>query len=300
MNRAFLLASLMSLEATTTMAQLERHRILAPGAKVEKLAGGFKFTEGPAWDGKGNLYFSDIPANTIYRMDASGKFDVFMRPSENANGLMFDARGNLIACRHEARDVVRIFASGGVQVLADSYRGSKLNSPNDCVVADDGAIYFTDPRYGLRGRPQEQDLEGVYRISPDGEVARVVDDMTRPNGLFISPDGKTLYVADSAEKKIRAYPLRPDGSAGEGRDFAFLRSDAEGSPDGMTLDEDGNVYCAGPGGVWVFAPDGTHLGTISTPEVPANCTFGGRGNRTLYITARTSVYRIRLARRGLR
>jgi gluconolactonase len=298
----YLPVSLALLEVSAAMAQPQTDLtgILAPGAEVRKLAGGFQFTEGPAWDGKGNLYFSDIPANTVYRMDMKGDFAAFLQPSENSNGLAFDAKGNLIACRHQARDVVRISQSGWIEVLADSYQGKKLNSPNDCVVAKDGAIYFTDPRFGLGNRPQEQDAEGVYRIAPSGELTRVASDMTRPNGLAISPDGKTLYVADSADMKMRAYPLEPDGSAGEGRDFAIMKGPGRGVPDGMTLDEDGRVYCTGAGGIWVFTPGGEHLGTIAVPEVPANCAFGGADERTLFITAQTSVYELAMAHRGLR
>jgi gluconolactonase len=274
-------------------------RIVPPGAQVERVATGFQFTEGPAW-GHGALFFSDIPADTIHRLTETGEVSVFLKPSGKSNGLMFDRDGTLIACRHWERNVARITPDGEVTVLADSYDGKKLNSPNDCSIAGEGAIYFTDPHYGLEGRPQEQDCEGVYRLAPDGAPTRVVDDMTRPNGLFISPDGKTLYVADSQDRKIRAYTLQPDGSATNGRDFIDMRVDAEGVPDGMTMDAQGNLYCTGGGGVWVITPEGEHLGTIPVPEVPANCTFGGADNTVLYITARNSVYRISLKAKGLR
>ncbi len=292
---AILTAALLLLSASVALAQgLES--ILPPDAEVEQVATGFTFTEGPAWDGKGNLYFSDIPENVIKRVDEAGNVSVFLEPSGKSNGLMFDGKGDLLACRHWERDVARISPDGTVEVLADSCDGKKLNSPNDCIIAADGAIYFTDPHYGLEGRPREQDVEGVYRLTPDGTVTRVIDDMTRPNGIFISPDGKTLYVADTEEKKVRAYTLQPDGSATDGRDFPAMT----GSPDGMTLDSEGNIYCTGGGGVWVFDPGGKHLGTIETPETPANCTFGGPENKTLYMTARTSVYRVQLLKSGLR
>ncbi len=274
--------------------------IVPEGAMVEKAATGFQFTEGPVWGPDGLLYFSDIPANTIYRMDSAGHVAVFLRPSEKANGLAVNADGNLIACRHDGRDVVRITPEKVVTVLAERFNGGRFNSPNDCTVASDGAIYFTDPSYGLGDRQREQTCEGVYRISARGEITRVVDDMTRPNGLGISPDGKTLYVADSARKVIRAYTIAQDGNVSGGRDLASLETKKEGVPDGMTLDEDGNIYCAAGGGVWIFSPAGEHLGTIETPEVPANCTFGGAEYKTLYITARTSVYYIRLNAKGLR
>jgi gluconolactonase len=274
-------------------------RIVPEGAQVERVATGFQFTEGPAW-GHGALYFSDIPADTIYRVTEDGQVSVFLKPSGKSNGTMFDTDGTLIACRHWERNVARITAEGQVTVLAEAYAGKKLNSPNDCIIAADGAIYFTDPWYGLEGRPQEQDREGVYRLATDGTLTRVIDDMTRPNGIFLSPDQKALYVADSEDRKIRAYSVQDDGSVTDGRDFVDMQTDADGVPDGMTLDSDGNVYCTGGGGVWVIAPDGTHLGTIAVPEVPANCTFGGPENNVLYITARSSIYRIALNAKGLR
>ncbi|MBM3477406.1 MAG: SMP-30/gluconolactonase/LRE family protein, partial [Armatimonadetes bacterium] len=225
---------------------------------------------------------------------------VFLKPSGKSNGLMFDRDGTLIACRHRERNVARITPEGQVTVIAGSYEGRKLNSPNDCSIAADGAIYFTDPHYGLEGRPQEQPCEGVYRLAPDGKLTRVIDDMTRPNGLFISPDDKTLYVADSQDCKLRAYTLQADGAATDGRDFIDMHVAADGVPDGMSMDAEGNLYCTGGGGVWVITPEGKHLGTIPVPEVPANCTFGGPDNNVLYITARSSVYRIPLKAKGLK
>jgi gluconolactonase len=281
-------------QATDTFQSL-----VPPDAQVEQVATGFQFTEGPAWDGKGALYFSDIPGDTIYRLGSDGNVSPFLKPSGKSNGLMFDRDGTLLACRHWTRDVVRIAMDGKLTVLADSFGGKPLNSPNDLIVARDGSIYFTDPHYGLEGRPQEQDCEAVYRLAANGTLTRVVNDMTRPNGLFISPDGKTLYVADSEDRKLRAYTLGPDGSATNGRDFIDLSADREGVPDGMALDSRGNLYCTADG-IWVITPEGRPLGKIPVPEVPANCEFGGPENRDLYITARHSVYRIRLNARGLR
>ncbi len=273
-------------------------RLVAPGAIVQQVATGFEFTEGPAWDGERYLYFSDIPADTIYRLEEGGAAEVFLRPSGMANGLMFDLAGNLVACRHQARDVALVSPGGAVEVLAGTCEGKKFNSPNDCFVAADGSIYFTDPIYGLDRRAQEQPVEGVYRLAPDGNVTRVIDDMVRPNGLYLSADGATLHVADSHARKIRTYPLLADGSVGPGKDFAVL-GEGQGAPDGMAVDVRGNLYCAAAG-ILVFDPQGNHLGTISVPEVPANCTFGGADNRTLYITARRSVYSVRLTMPGLR
>ena len=296
---ALLLSALMG---GSIVQQAERtfDRIVPQDAPVEQVATGFQFTEGPAWDGKGGLLFSDIPADTIYKVDEAGEVSTFLKPSGKSNGLMFDTDGTLIACRHWERDVARVTTDGAVTVLASTYGGKTLNSPNDCVIADDGVIYFTDPHYGLEGRPKEQDIEAVYRLAPDGTVTRVVDEMTRPNGIFISPDGETLYVADSQDKKVRAYTLQDDGSATDGRDLISVASEEPGTADGMTLDTDGNLYCTGGGGVWVISPEGQHLGTIEVPEVPANCTFGGAERNVLYITARASLYRIRLNATGLK
>jgi len=295
---AFMLVGMLAAAAAAQQGRLAD--IVPQGAKMEKVAGNLQFTEGPAWDGKGTLYFSDIPASRIYKLGQDGQLSVFMEPSRNSNGLVFDKQGYLLACRHDGRDVVRISPDRQVETLADSYNGKKLNSPNDLVIAKDGSVYFTDPNYGLAGRPQEQEVEEVYRWAPDGTVTRVVGDMTRPNGILISPDGKTLYVADTQESKIRAYPLKPDGSAGPGRDFIDMNRPNGGGPDGMALDEGGNVYCTTRGGVWVITPEGNLLGVIAVPEVPANCTFGGADWKTLYITARTSVYAIKLSIAGFR
>jgi gluconolactonase len=276
-------------EGVNTLADLWR-RILPKGARVEKIAGGFQFTEGPAWDRKGSLYFSDIPSSAIHRLDERGRVSVFLRPSGKANGLAVDTAGSILACWHEARDVVRIGADGRVTVIADSFGGGRFNSPNDLAVARDGAIYFTDPGYGLDGRASEQAVEGVYRVGMDGKVTRVIDDMVRPNGIVIGPGEKTLYVADSGRKVIRAYDMARDGSVRRGRDFASV----EGTPDGMAMDSMGNIYCAAGGGIWVFDYAGNKLGVIPVPETPSNCTFGGRDLKTLFVTARTSVYRVRM------
>lgn len=298
-------------EGVNTLADLWR-RILPKDARVEKIAGGFQFTEGPAWDGKGTwcipslsamrvhkmvsrggpglLYFSDIRADTIYRLVEGGKAGVFLHPSAKANGLAVDRDGNILTCRHEARDVARIGPCGEVTVLCDSFEGKRLNSPNDLAVARDGAVYFSDPGYGLDGRASEQPVEAVYRVGPDGKVTRVIDDMVRPNGIVIGPGEKTLYVADSGRKVIRAYDMARDGSVRRGRDFASV----EGTPDGMAMDSMGNIYCAAGGGIWVFDHAGNKLGVIPVPETPSNCTFGGPDLKTLFVTARTSVYRVRM------
>jgi gluconolactonase len=269
--------------------------ILAPGAEVEQIATGFIFTEGPSWDAlQGLLKFSDIPNNRINTMTPEGEVGVFVEPSEESNGTFYDARdGSLLACRHWARDVVRLAPDGTATVLADTYQGGKFNSPNDCVLTTSGAIYFTDPAYGLGDREAEQDVEAVYRLDPDGTVTRVIDDMTKPNGIYISPNGEWLYVADSIDMFVKAYRVNEDGSCGDGRVLGELKAPEEGVPDGMTMDTEGRVYCTGSGGVWVFSAQGELIGRIMVPEPPANCTFGGEDYSTLYMTARTSVYAVK-------
>lgn len=285
-----LAALLLALSAVDTPRTFEK--IVPVGAEVERVATGYRFVEGPAWDYKGNLYFSDIPARRIMKLDAAGKITVYRKESGGSNGLMFDKKGRLIACEHQNRRVSRTKADGRVETLADRYAGKRLNSPNDLAIGPDGSIYFTDPRYGRRD-DLEQDKECVYRIAPDGKVTRVADDTVKCNGIHISPDAKTLYVADNGAGNVRAYPLKPDGSIGKGRVIAKI-----GGPDGMTVDAAGNLYVTGPGGIWLFDAAGKKLGVIKTPERPANCCFGGADLKTLFITARKSLYKIKLNARG--
>ncbi|MBM4044558.1 MAG: SMP-30/gluconolactonase/LRE family protein, partial [Planctomycetes bacterium] len=176
----------------------------------------------------------------------------------------------------------------------------RLNSPNDIVVKADGSIYFTDPPYGVKPEQRELTFQGVYRIASEGKLTLLVDDFDKPNGLAFSPDEKALYIADTARKHVRAFDVRPDGALANGRVFAELKSDKPGAPDGMKVDEVGRLFVTGPGGTWVFDAGGRHLGTIVTPEVPANCAFGGPDRRTLFITARTSVYRVRVKTPGMK
>jgi len=279
-------------------------RIAPPDTKIEKVVGGFQFTEGPVWDAaKGVLLFSDIPANKIYCWSEKDGLSVFREPSGNSNGLTFDRQHRFLACEHGNRRVSRTEPDGTITTLADSYDGKRLNSPNDIVVKSDGSIYFTDPPYGLPRQTEGKELpfNGVYRISPDGKELRLlIKDFDRPNGLAFSPDEKVLYIGDSGEPKhIRVFDVQPDGSLANGRVFAVLKTGEPGSPDGMKVDVEGNLYATGPAGVWVFNPDGKLLGRIITPEVPANCAWGGSDWKTLYITARTSLYRIKLGIQGV-
>lgn len=266
--------------------------MVAEGAKVEKLAGGFAFTEGPAADAQGNVFFSDIPNNRIHKWSLDGKLSTFRENSSGANGLYFDKSGNLLACEGGGRRLVSIDPKGNVTVLADKYDGKRFNSPNDLWIDPKGGVYFTDPRYGNRDG-MEQDGEYVYYLSPDRKkLIRVISDMVRPNGVIGTPDGKTLYVADNGDGKIFVYQTNDDGTLAGKKLFA-----PEGS-DGMTIDGEGNVYLA-TRVVAVYNKEGQKIESIQVPEQPANVTFGGGDNQTLFITARTSLYAVRMRVKGV-
>lgn len=270
---------------------------------VEQVATGFQFTEGPVWiASKQYLLFSDIPANTIYKLDNSRGVSVFRAPSHHANGLTCDRQGQLIACEHGSRSITRTDSNGTVTVLSDHFQSKPLNSPNDVVVKSDGTLYFTDPPYGIQAKQQEQPVQGVYRLSPDSqELTLVADDFVRPNGLAFSPDEQTLYISDSSSRcHIRAFDVHPDGSLTNSRVFQTMTiPKAPGAPDGMKVDQAGRLYATGPGGVWILEADGTHLGTVILPEQPANCAWGDDNRQSLYITAQTSVYKIRVNTPGI-
>ena len=260
--------------------------------KVERVPGDYKFTEGPVWSPWGTLLFSDIPANRIYEIAASGQ-KVYGEPSGNSNGLTFDREGRLIACEHGNRRVSRTERDSKITVMADRFEGKRLNSPNDVVVKSDGSIYFTDPTYGIKKEEQELDFQGVYRIKPDGKLEVLVKNFKMPNGLCFSPDEKKLYIADSTElRHVRVFDVKPDGTLTGGTVFAKVGPG--GAPDGMKVDNSGNLLSTGPGGIWIFDPTGKHIDTIPTPETPANCGWGDADGKTLYITARTSLYKVRL------
>ncbi len=266
--------------------------VLPPGAEVKKLAGGFKFVEGPAWDHKrGGLYFSDIPPAQIIRY-ADGKAEVANADSGQSNGLMFDKDVLLVACEHARRRVSRGQPAGPGRDIVTHYEGKRLNSPNDLWLDEVGGIYFTDPRYGARD-DLELDKEAVYYIAADGTLTRIIDDLVQPNGIALSPDGKQLYVIDNGVSTLHRYPVLSPGKIGPGRRIALVTF-----PDGMSVDAQGRLYITCIGGIWVLDADGRWLGMIPTPEHPANCTFGGPGNRTLFITARTSLYGVETLTRG--
>ncbi len=280
--------------------KLESHapsfRAMFPrGAKIERVAGGFLFTEGPVWFAeRAHLLFSDIPGNRIVKLTSNHVVSTFRSPSQNANGLTRDREGRLVACEHGTRRVTRTERDGSITIIAERFAGKRLNSPNDVVVKRDGAVYFTDPPYAITPAQQEQPVQGVFRVSPDGAgISLVVADLEKPNGLAFSPDEGRLYIDNSAgNRSVYVYDVTADGSLRNGRVFCDMNVREPGSPDGMKVDVAGNVFCTGPGGVWVLDDRGTHLGTIVLPEKPSNCAWGGEDWRTLYITARQSVYRI--------
>jgi len=265
--------------------------VVAEGAKVEKLAGGFQFTEGPAADAQGNVYFSDIPNNRIHKWSLDGNLSTFRENSGGANGLYFDDEGHLLACEGGGRRLVSIDPKGNVSVLADQYKGKRFNSLNDLWIDPKGGVYFTDPRYGNR-EGMEQDGEHVYYLSPDRKkLIRVIDDMVRPNGVIGTPDGKTLYVADHGGRKTFVYTINEDGTLSNKKLFA-----SQGS-DGMTIDSEGNIYLT-TRVVAVYDKNGEKIEEISVPEGPANVTFAGEDGHTLFITARTSLYSVRMRVEG--
>lgn len=270
----------------------QKRSVVAEGAKVEKLAGDFKFTEGPASDAKGNIYFSDIPNNRIHKWSLDGKLSTFRENSGGANGLFVDKKGNLLACEGGGRRLVSIDPKGNVTILADKYQGKRFNSLNDIWIDPKGGIYFTDPRYGPRD-DMEQDGEHVYYLTPDRKnIIRVVNDMVRPNGLVGTADGKLLYIADHGGNKTYVYAINKDGTLSNKKLFA-----PEGS-DGMTIDNEGNVYLTTKV-VAVYSSKGQKIETIEIPEGPANICFGGKDMKTLFITARTSLYSVQMRVKGV-
>jgi gluconolactonase len=267
--------------------------------EAERLATGFVFTEGPLWHPDGYFFFVDVRASMLYRVTPGRPPEVLREKTGGGNGTTFDLQGRLVLCEGDNRRVTRTAADGAIEILVDRFEGKRLNRPNDVVCRSDGSLYFTDP--GLRVPLAERELPyaGVYRIAPDGTITLIAD-CEYPNGLAFSPDERVLYVANTRwTAYIHAIELDGGGNLVRRRIFVDMSSDeTDGVPDGMKVDVEGRVYCTGPGGTWVFAPDGARLGIIRTPEVPANLAFGGPDLRTLFFTARTSVYTLRVKTPG--
>lgn len=301
-------------------------RIVPAGAKLERIVSGFKWTEGPVWD-KGSLFFAEIPSNSIRRWTPGQGVSIFLQPSgykgsapyggpePGTNGMTLDARGRLTVAGHAQRDVFRFESlnpHGTITILADSYKGKRLNSPNDLVYRSDGSLYFTDPPYGLRTQgnhdlDKQLAMNGVYRIpraleqkpgaQPDRAALQLlVSNLNRPNGIAFSPDEKYLYVDNTEPQKIwMRYTVKQDGTVTDGKVLYDATSDTRvGAPDGMKVDEQGNIYSAGPAGLWIISPAGKPLGILLIPEKVGNCAWGGDDRKTLYIAASGNIYRVRL------
>lgn len=289
--------------------------LIAPGTKIEMLASGFNWSEGPVWR-DGGIVFSDVPENTVFGWkegDTAAK--VVLKPSgslsndgQGSNGLAVDAQGSLILCQHGERRVARLEKDGSFTSMADKYEGKRFNSPNDLVIAKNGTIYFTDPPYGLKkGTPPELAFHGIYAVNPAAPnvVKLVVPDIQWPNGIALSPDEQTLYVAvsDRENTRVMAYDLQGDGSVKNGRIFfnaqPLKTAERKGGCDGMKVDTKGNIWTTGPGGVLIIDKDGKHLGNILTGQATANCAFGGADRDTLYITADMFLLRVKTLAKGM-
>jgi len=263
--------------------------------RLDKVATGYAFAEGPAWSPLGFLIFSDIPNNKLLKFMPGEPPSVFRENSNGANGNRFDAQGRLYTCESHSRRVTRTDKKGKVEILADHWQGKRFNAPNDLSVRKEGDVYFTDPAFGNEQDTRELDFFGVYHISRKGELEVIAKPKGRPNGIALAPDGRTLYVSNSDEKNVRAYDLDKNGAASNER---TLISGMEGVPDGICIDQKGDLYVAA-NQIQVYSPDGKPLGMIQTQETPSNCSFGDPDLGSIYITARTSLYRARLDVKGI-
>lgn len=280
--------------------------VVGPSVSAEKLAGGFLFTEGPLWHARDRyLLFSDMPGDHLRKWSERGGVETFRKPCAQSNGLAWDRQGRLIACQHATSTLTRTEPDGTSTVLASHHQDKELNSPNDVVVKSDGAIYFTDPGYGRleyygNPRPPQLDFRGLWRVGADPQTpVLLARDFGQPNGLCFSRDERHLFVNDTERKHIRRFTVGADGALADGGVWAETVGSGKGAPDGMKIDSADNVYCCGPGGIHVFAPDAACLGVIRLPETPANFCFGDDDLRSLYVTASTSLYRVRVVTPGI-
>jgi gluconolactonase len=280
--------------------------IVDPEATLEKLATGFEFTEGPIWHPTArHLTFSDMPGDHMRRWTAGRGIATFRKPSNKANGNTYDRRGRMLTCEHATSRVTRTETDGSISVIATHYGDKQLNSPNDIVVRSDGLIFFSDPTYGRMPyygveRAQELSFQGVYRVNEDGSgLTLLVDDFKQPNGLCFSRDERQLFVNDTEQGHIRVFDVAANGALSGGSVWTEVRGAGQGAPDGMKIDSVGNLYCCGPGGVHVFDAGARLLGVIATPEVVANFAWGDDDLRSLFLTASTSLYRIRVRIPGI-
>jgi gluconolactonase len=307
---SLLAAACLSLTVSAQSAQKDRafkleplspkfNELIATDAKLQTVASGFGFTEGPMWDEAGFVYVSDETLDKIFRVYPDGKKEEVIALGD-PDGNTFDRDHRLIDCASVLRAIIAVTPDGKYKVLADHYQGKKLNSPNDVIVGPDGALYFTDPTLDLvAGEKQEIPFQGVYRLDQSGELRLLTKDLTQPNGLAFSPDGKKFYVDDSEQRNIRVYDVGPDATMRNGQIFGEEPGGKhEGVPDGIKVDKNGNLFVTGPKGIWVWDAKGNHLGTIAMPEQPANLAWGDKDYHTLYITATTSLYRLETKTHG--
>jgi gluconolactonase len=274
------------------------YELISRNARMERLVSGFQFVEGPVWsEPQQELFFSDIPASIVYGWHPVRGLREIRNPSGKSNGLTLDHEDRLICCEHATFRVTRVEQDGSLTTLGSHYENKELNSPNDVIVKSDGSVYFTDPAtrnsYWGTDKPRQLEFEGVYRIGSNGDLTLLADDFVRPNGLAFSPNEKVLYVDDTRQMHIRAFDVREDGTLNNNRIFFVEEGSGkleDGVPDGLKTDEYGNVYCTGPGGIWIISREGEHLGTIETPERVANFAWGGPDGRTLFVAACTSIY----------
>lgn len=286
------IVSLLLSQAGMAPAQQMTQEDAEPG----KITSGYQFTEGPVWHPSGYLLFSDIPANTIYKWTPGSDAETYLSPSGHSNGLTFDHQGRLVLAQHDGA-LASYTENKDIETLVDSYSGKRLNSPNDLTIHSDGSIYFTDPPFGVSEEDKELEIHGVYRYSEAKGLQLLSDDFDLPNGIALSPDETRLYVNDSRHNHIRVFDIARDGKIGNGRLFATMESDAQGSADGMKVDVEGNVYSTGPGGLWIFSPEGKLLQQVKTPRM-TNLAWGGEDKKTLFMTAPAALYKLEMTTRG--